>query len=162
MPHFRASVNILGETIQDLQALSLAVLEAQVRRVNTHDETKVPFRSHQNSTSLLKIAIQSKNGQWQMNNKLETQFQDLVDLVVAGHAQAGSFRALLVLLKDAPDSQVILDALDQINPDQIDDAALKSQAAELLMLAGGMQHANSWRDLPVAETYANVVSLTPR
>lgn len=83
-----------------------------------------------------------------MVTKLEAQYQDLVDLVVAGHAREASFRALLVLLKDAPDSSVIRDALAQTDPTVIETDMLRSEAAELLNLAGEEAQADNWRPKP--------------
>ncbi|MDA7967268.1 ATP-binding protein [Ruegeria sp.] len=85
-----------------------------------------------------------------MVSKLEAQYQELVDLVVTGHAREASFRALLVLLKEAPDSSVIRDALAQTDPAVIETDALRSEAAELLNLAGEEHQADIWRPKPQA------------
>ncbi len=92
-----------------------------------------------------------------MAGKLEAHYQDLIELVVAGHAREASFRALLLLLKEAPDSSVVVNALAQTDPTSIETDRLKSEAAELLKLAGADEQALRWHPAPQAEN--NVVHI---
>ncbi len=92
-----------------------------------------------------------------MGKRLDEQYQEVIDLVLTGQARDASFRALLALLKTAPDSSVIRDGLGQIDPSSIANDQLKKDAADLLMKAGDQERAQSWTQ--TFDTIENVVPL---
>lgn len=94
-----------------------------------------------------------------MQKKVNSDVQSLVDLVIQNPGIEGSFRALLIVLGNAPDSSVIVDALNQLDPQQIQSEQLKSDAAELLAKANADDLAARWQ-LP-EPLESNVVALSP-
>ena len=94
-----------------------------------------------------------------MPRKTNSDIQNLVDLVVRTPEIEGSFKALLILLDNAPDSSVIADALAQIEPEKIASEEQKAEAARLLDKADAPQLAGAWRPRPA--TADNVIALSP-
>lgn len=70
----------------------------------------------------------------------------------------GAMRAVLLLLEQAPDSSLVVDALRQIEPRSITRADLRSKAAALLRLADAHNLANDWHSPTIQNDAANVIS----
>ena len=68
-----------------------------------------------------------------MHRKVSSEIQSLIDLTLQNPQSEGSFRAVLILLENAPDSSIVVDALAQIDPALVADEAMREQAAELLI-----------------------------
>ena len=93
-----------------------------------------------------------------MHKKVSPEIQSLIDLTLQNPQSEGSFRAVLILLENAPDSSIVVDGLAQIDPALITDEALREKAAELLTGADAPDQAAKWQpDQP--EMASNVVSL---
>lgn len=96
---------------------------------------------------------------------LPIEVKTLVDLVQAGTGGDGTFRALLLLLQNSSDSGHIVQALQGIDPQQVEDADLRADAVRLLSDADAFELSQRWRgamqasDAPQHET--NIVSLRP-
>lgn len=83
--------------------------------------------------------------------------QALIHLVQSSPQPDASFRALLVLLSDAPDSSNIIEAISQIDPAKIGDVNLRARAGQLLEKAGAAGLVAKWSPpVPVA---SNVISI---
>ncbi len=96
-----------------------------------------------------------------MHRKVSSDIQSLLDLTIQNPKAEGSFRAALILLENAPDSSIVVDALAQIDPDTIADESLRDKAAELLIGAEATEEAARWKPQE-PEAASNVYSLTKK
>lgn len=94
-----------------------------------------------------------------MSQALATEIQSVVDLAKANPRVEGTFRAMLILLENAPDSAVITGALGQIDANSIESAELREQAANLLHKADAPQLAALWQPASPEPEDSNVVAL---
>ena len=86
-----------------------------------------------------------------------SEIQSLVDLAKAHPGMDATVRAIMTLLENAPDSQIITGTLAQLDPGTISDEGLREQGAALLIKADAAHLAAAWRpEQPAAET--NVVA----
>ena len=90
---------------------------------------------------------------------LSADLQSIVDLASANPDNIGTFRALLILLEQQSDSAIITNALSSFDPDQIEDDALRTRAADLLSDADALAMASHWRPPPFD---SNVIPMVRR
>ena len=85
----------------------------------------------------------------------------LIDTIQSGVAAGPGFRALVVILSEAPDSSVIVSTLSKIDPVNINDEALRRRAADLLIKADAPELAAKWAAAGTGKAVdlANVISL---
>jgi SpoVK/Ycf46/Vps4 family AAA+-type ATPase len=77
---------------------------------------------------------------------LTPDLQAVVDAAKRNPESAGLFQALLTLLENAPDSDLIDAALTQFNPWTYSDPELRERARQLLMRSGHEDLAGSWEE----------------
>ena len=94
-----------------------------------------------------------------MHRKVSSDIQSLLDLHIENPSTEGSFRAVLILLGNVPDSSIVRDALAQIDPQTVSDESLRDQAAELLTGADAPDMAAKWQPSSADRTNSNIVSL---
>jgi len=94
-----------------------------------------------------------------MHRKVSSDIQSLIDLHLQNPEAEGSFRAVLILLGNVPDSSIVRDALAQIDPATVADGALRDQAAELLDGADHPDLAAKWHPPSPENTASNIVAL---
>lgn len=94
-----------------------------------------------------------------MHRRVHGEIQSLIDLHADNPQAEGMFRAVLVLLADAPDSSIVRDALAQIDPGTVASPDLRAKAAELLTGADAAELAERWSPAPPDPVASNVVPL---
>ena len=95
-----------------------------------------------------------------MAHDLPADLKELKSLALAHPGVDAMLQALLVLLEDAPDSAVIVGALDKIDAAAYSSAPLRNRAARLLENAGRPDMAADWNMPDVADPdLANVIPL---
>lgn len=88
-----------------------------------------------------------------------SELQSLIDLTIQSTTPDASFRAILIVLQQAPDSTVIVDALIQIDPTMILERSLRTLAADLLVDADASELSVRWRPVDLETTESNIVPL---
>jgi len=94
-----------------------------------------------------------------MHGNVSSDIQSLIDLHIQNPQAEGSFRAILILLDNVPDSSIVRDALDQIDPKSVVDETLRDRAAELLDGADAPNIAAKWKPPAEQTGESNIVAL---
>ncbi len=95
-----------------------------------------------------------------MSSTLNDELRPLIDLAIKNPETKASFKAILIVLEQAPDSQIIIETLDQINPKDVGDLDLCNKAADLLIRADAGEKAGLWRTIVDSAFPENVVPIT--
>ncbi|MEM8617553.1 MAG: ATP-binding protein [Pseudomonadota bacterium] len=92
---------------------------------------------------------------------LPPDIQSMVDFITDAPEATGAVPALLVLLENHSDSDVIINALSRLSPDQITDEDQRARAAALLDKTEAYDLAKRWRTGDAVPANGKVVSLHP-
>jgi SpoVK/Ycf46/Vps4 family AAA+-type ATPase len=90
---------------------------------------------------------------------LARDIQSVVDLTKQNPAMEGMFQALLVVLENAPDRNIIAAALAQLDPTQHANESHRQRAANLLVRSEQPELARAWLPITAGAQVSNVVSI---
>lgn len=93
------------------------------------------------------------------NTSLPTEIQAVVDAASRSPELEGLFQALLALLENASDSEIVSAALAPFDPARYPNPALRAQAAKLLERSGSRQMAAAWQPATRGSHPENVIPL---